>query len=39
VLYFMDDSSESASASTRRELRWSSRVGPGSAQVGLEGTW
>lgn len=39
VLYFMDDSSESASASTRRQLRWSSRVGPGSAQVGLEGTW
>ena len=37
VLYFMDDSSESAS--TRRELRWSSRLGPGSAQVGLEGTW
>lgn len=37
VLYFMDDSSESAS--TRRELRWSSRVGPGSAHVGLEGTW
>lgn len=43
VLYFMDDSSESesesASASARRELRWSSRVGPGSAHVGLEGTW
>lgn len=39
VLYFMDDSSEGASASTRRELRWSSRVGLGSAQIGLEGTW
>ncbi len=39
VLYLMDDSSEGASANKRRELRWSSRVGPGSAQVGLEGTW
>lgn len=41
VLYFMEDSTESenASASTRRELRWSSRVGPGSAHLGLEGTW
>jgi len=39
VLYFMDDSNEGASASTRRELRWSSRVGPGGAQLGLEGTW
>ncbi|HEU5077012.1 MAG TPA: hypothetical protein VFU02_22635, partial [Polyangiaceae bacterium] len=41
VLYFMDDSSESesASATTRRELRWSSGVGPGSAHLGLEGTW
>jgi len=37
VLYFMDDSDETASG--RRELRWSSRLGPGSAELGLEGTW
>jgi len=39
VLYLLDDSNETAGASTRRELRWSSRVGPSGAQLGLEGTW
>jgi len=37
VLYFTADSD--AAASARRELRWTSRVGPESAQLGLEGTW